>query len=119
MMNLNAYDNVTEKINKTKTWVDIRKKQLISKEIKIRPYISILKRYDIKNNTISYFIATLDTPPLNHTYTNITIDDYGRIKLNISSIWEKTFLSRLKQNSNISIEHVDSDEDGDVYLLDV
>ena len=50
-MNLNNYDCITEKLNKTKTWVDIHKKLLLSREIKYRPYTCLLKRYNIKNNT--------------------------------------------------------------------
>ena len=50
-MNLNNYDCITEKLNKTKTWVDIHKKLLLSREIKYRSYTCLLKRYNIKNNT--------------------------------------------------------------------
>ena len=101
-MNLNNYDCITEKLNKTKTWVDIHKKLLLSREIKYRPYTCLLKRYNIKNNTYSYFIALLDNPQANKTCKRT-----------------KTYLNELKSNCNIMCELVESDEDGDVYSIDV
>ena len=38
-MNLNAYDNVIEKVDKKKTWIDIHSKILYSREIIYKPYI--------------------------------------------------------------------------------
>ena len=110
-MNLNNYDCITEKLNKTKTWVDIHKKLLLSREIKYRPYTCLLKRYNIKNNTYSYFIALLDNPQANKTCKRTILDD--------SCIWKETYLSDLKSNCNIMCELVESDEDGDVYSIDV
>lgn len=118
-MNLNAYDNITEKLDKTKTWVDIRKKNIISREIKYRPFTCILKRYNVKTNITSYFIAMLNNPPTDRKYKSTVCDDYGRVKINISSIWKETYLSRLNSNSNIDCELVESDEDGDIYFIDV
>lgn len=118
-MNLNNYDGITEKLDKTKTWVDIRKKLLLSREIKYRPYTCLLKRYNIKSNTYSYFIAVLDNPSTDRTYKRTILDDYGRFKLSLSDIWKKTYLNELKSNCNIMCELVESDEDGDVYSIDV
>lgn len=118
-MNLNAYDSITEKINKNKTWIDIHKKQLISRELINRPYNCILKRYDSKTNITSYFIAMLDNPPENRKCKHTITDDYGRIKINLSSIWKETYLPRLGCNCNIMCNLVESDDDGDVYSIDV
>lgn len=118
-MNLNAYDNITNKLDKTKTWVDIRKKQLLSRELKYRPYYCILTRYNKETNTYSYFIAILDNIPVDKNYRHTTIDDYGRVKINLRDIWNKTYLDKLESNCNIMCELVESDEDGEVYSLDV
>ena len=118
-MNLNNYDGIIEKLDKTKTWVDIRKKLLLSREIKYRPYTCLLKRYNLKTNTYSYFIALLDNPPEDRTCKRTILDDYGRFKLSLSDIWKKTYLNELKSNCNIICELVESDEDGDVYSIDV
>ncbi len=118
-MNLNNYDGVTEKLDKNKTWVDIRKKILLSREIKYRPYTCLLKRYNLKTNTYSYFIALLDNPPVDRKCKRTTLDDYGRFKLDLSNIWKKTYLNELKDKCNIMCELAESDEDGDVYSIDV
>ena len=55
-MNLNAYDNVKLKINKQKTWIDIDKQQLLSREIKFRPYITLSKRFNVQNKSYEYFL---------------------------------------------------------------
>ena len=62
-MNLNAYDSITEKLDKNKTWIDIRRKTILSREMKYRKYTCILKRYNPKTNINSHFIALLDNPP--------------------------------------------------------
>lgn len=118
-MNLNAYDNITEKLDKNKTWIDIRKKTIYSREIKHRKYTCLLKRYDAKTNTHSYFIAMLNNPPIDRKYKITVCDDYGRVKINISSIWKESYLSRLVDNCNIVCNLVESDDDGEVYSIDV
>lgn len=118
-MNLNAYDNIKEKIDKKKTWVDINKKLLLSREIKYRPYVCFLKRYDSETNSYSYFIATLDNPIEDKDCKHTIIDDYGRFKLRLSSIWNETYLSQFKSNCNIMCELVEHDSDGDIYAIDI
>lgn len=118
-MNLNSYDNVTEKLDKTKTWIDLRKKIIFSREIKYRPYTCLLKRYNAKTNTYTYFIAMLNNPPENRKYNITKQDDYGRIKVSLTSIWKETYLSRLSNNCNIMCNLVESDDDGEIYSIDV
>lgn len=118
-MNLNAYDNVIEKLDRTKTWVDVRKKNLLSREIVHRPYTCLLKRYDPTTNCTTYFIAMLDSPPVDKKYKSTRRDEYGRIKISLTDIWKDTYLTQLETNSNIVITHVEHEEDGDVYLLDI
>lgn len=118
-MNLNAYDNITEKLDKNKTWIDINRKTILSREIKYRKYTCILKQYNVKTNINSYFIAMLDNPPENIKYKFTIQDDYGRIKINISSIWNETYLCNLESNCNIMCNLVESENDGDIYSIDV
>ena len=118
-MNLNIYDNVEEKLDKTKTWIDIRKKIIYSREIKRRKYTCLLKRYDNKTNINSYYIAILDNPPIDKKYKLTVCDDYGRVKINIASIWKETYLSQLDKDCNIMCNLVESDDDGEIYSIDV
>ena len=50
-MNLNAYDSITEKIDKTKTWIDTKKCILLSREIKYRKYYVLSRRFNTELNT--------------------------------------------------------------------
>lgn len=118
-MNLNAYDSITEKLDKNKTWIDIRRKTILSREMKYRKYTCILKRYDPKTNINSHFIALLDNPPENRLYKSTIQDDYGRIKINIYSIWKETYLSDIKSDCNILCTLIESGDDGDIYSIDV
>lgn len=118
-MNLNAYDNINEKIDKNKTWIDIKRKVLYSREIKYRPYYSLMKRYDSKLAGLSFFIAMLDKPDKNKICFATKKDDYGRVKLNLHALWHSTYLYQLENNCNIDVTLVDANNDGDVYFLDI
>ena len=116
-MNLNAYDVITQKINKQQTWVDVKKQELLSREITYRKYVSISKRYDKENNVYDYFIILLDYYPQDRPFTKTRKDDYGRIKINLKSIWSESSLSVYDNDANVELEHIDSADDGDVYKL--
>ena len=118
-MNLSAYDSINNKIDKNKSWVDIKKKQLLSREINKRQYSTLVKRYDAQTNTNSYYVAITDTPPKDNVCKKLKIDDYGRVKLNLTPIWNETYLSQLDSNCNIMIERVEHDSDCDIYFIDV
>lgn len=118
-MNLNSYDNIKEKVNKHKTWIDINRKQLISREIKYRKYVSLLHRYNPKLDTYSYFIALLDYPIQDKFYTIINRDNYGRIKINLKEIWNNTCLKEFDRDCNIECTLVESEVDGEIYFLDI
>ena len=118
-MNLYAYDDVSPVINKQATWIDIKKYQLLSREIKYRKYVTISKKFNKETSDYDYFVILLDNCPVNRSYTHTKKDDYGRIKINLISIWNDSSLKQYKENTNISIEHIEHSEDGDVYKLDV
>lgn len=122
-MNLNAYDNVNEKIDKTKTWIDIEKNILYSREIKYRPYYSLMKRYDAKTGVVSFFIAMLDDWQGDKNIYNTRKDDYGRVKISLSPLGGQSsvinYLIHQSISCNIDIEHIEESDDGDVYYLDI
>ena len=68
---------------------------------------------------ISYNFKVIITIDIYKINLNAFLDDYGRIKISLSNIWNKTYLNELKSNCNIICELVESDKDGDVYLIDV
>lgn len=118
-MNLNAYDNITNKINKQLTWIDVNRKELLSREIKFRPYVVLSKRYNPELKQYDYFIILLDDRPVDKTCTRTKYDNYGRIKIGLKTLWEETTLANYEKDENISLTLVDSADDGDVYKLDI
>lgn len=117
MINLNLYDDVVENINRQKTWINVKNKVLISREIKYRQYYFIGKRYSGNENF--YFVIVLSNPPENKSYKKTVLDDYGRVKISLKSIWNSTSLKNLTDDCNISIEVHQEDDDGTAYYLDI
>lgn len=119
MVNLNIYDDANKKLDRTKTWVNIKYKQIISREITYRKYSSLVYRYSVPNDCYTYFIIVSDEKPLNISSSRTFVDNYGRFKLSVLNIWDKTILKGFKEDTNINITHVDSDDTCDVYELDI
>jgi len=116
-MNLSAYDSVKPKIDKTKTWVDTEKQILYSREIQYRPYVTLSKRYDPVCCDYEYFVILLDDYPEDRQYSRTNKDDYGRIKIKLTGIFKDCGLSELGTTQNISIEHIEHTDDGDIYKI--
>lgn len=118
-MNLNAYDDIHPKVDKKHTWININKYQLLSREISYRRYNTLCKRFNIEANEYDYFIILLDDKPVDRNYSITRYDDYGRIKINLKSIWHETYLSRYKHDININITRVEHTDDGDIYKIEL
>lgn len=118
-MNLNAYDNVTEKLDKHKTWYSPKFKRLYSREIKFRMFYKFLKRWNgtIKRN--DYFLAI----SMNNTdgkFYRTERDNYNRLKVSIpKELIEDSILNSIVEDSNIDIKLVDNQVDGEVYQLNI
>lgn len=117
-MNLSAYDNITEKVDKQRTWINIKDKKLISREIKFRNYNTIIKRYNPQNYNYDYFIALSD----NTFNTNVTsktfVDNYGRIKISLIPIWGDEVIQSYTNDNNVNIIIDDIQEDGEIYKIE-
>lgn len=118
-MNLSAYDEISPKIDKNKTWVTVNNHHLLSREIVYRKYYTIAKRYNINNSDYDYFIITLDDKPENRNYGIVKYDNYGRIKISINSIWNEIISRNYSTDFNISIIHTEHTDDGDIYKIDI
>lgn len=118
-MNLSSYDIIPPTIDKKKTWLDTKFKQLLSREIKYRPYVLLCNKYVPECNTYDYFIILLDDPPLNKRASHVSIDNYGRLKINLKSIWDNSPLKYINKNQNVSISLREHADDGDIYYLDI
>lgn len=118
-MNLAAYDSVEEKVDKTKSWINVNYKSIFSRELPKRRYNTLSKRYDPNTQSTNYYIIMLDDYNENFKCNNTFVDNFGRVKINISSIWNKTSLSNIKRDVNVSLEHIEHTDDGDIYYLDI
>ena len=118
MINLNAYE-IPQKLDKTKTWINVNKQQLLSREIKFRKYYIITSIYDVIEDKNKTYLILLDN---NHQFYNFNItktDDYGRIKINLAEHYAVLNLDKYDKNVNISITYIEGDNESDVYLLEI
>lgn len=116
-INLNEFDKVDEKVDKSKTWLYVAGKCLISKELPKYDYYNLYKKYDPELNTVNYYIVFCKEN-INNELKITHIDDYGRIKIPISSIYKESGLYKEKKDCNISLKEINKDEDSVVYLID-
>ncbi len=116
-MNLVAYDNLDTNINTKKTWINVSKKLLLSREIKCRKFVTFGKRFDADENKTILFIIVLNDPPSDRSYSKLILDDSGRCKISLKNVWNEIGLDKIKTDINISIKHTQSADDGDVYEI--
>ena len=119
MINLNAYDSITNKIDKTKTWINVEKHLLISREIKFHKYYTLAKRFNPELNNYEYFIILLDDKDNSRTYYNTKLDDYGRVKIRLNELYNDSDLKYLEQDCNINIKLIEHEISADIYQLDI
>ena len=119
MINLNIYDSINEKVDKTKTWIDVNKHLLLSREIKFRNYYMLTKRFNPELSNYDYFIILLDYKPDGKEYHHTKLDDYGRVKIRLLELYRESDLNYLEKDSNINIRNIEHQDDGDVYQLDI
>ena len=118
-MNLNAYDNVKEELDKHKTWYSPKFRRLYSREIKFRMFYQFLKRWNetIKRN--DYFLAVI----MNNVDGRFSIankDNYSRLKFSVpKEVIEDSILNSIVEDTNIQIKLVDNQVDGEVYQLNI
>ena len=118
-MNLSAYDKITEKVDKSKSWIHIKSKRLITREIKYRPYSTILKRYVPSCNIYEYYLVISDTTNNDCKFNKVFIDDYGRLKISLLSIWKELGLDKINKNINVNITIDNTQDDCEIYKLDI
>lgn len=118
-MNLSAYDVVEEKLDRNKTWILVKSKEILSREIKKRRYYAFIKKWNPNQSIFEYFLLLLDAKAPNIVCHYAHIDNFGRLKLNARSIWDVSSLWKYDKTSNIGIEHIEHTDDGDIYKLDI
>lgn len=118
-VNLNIFDDAVEKLDRSKTWINIKYKEIFSREIKPRKFSILTKQYE-NNIGNHYFVITLDNAPdKRRNYVKSRCDDWGRFKISIAGIWYDSIANTLTKDTNINIEHIYHDDDSDVYEIDI
>ena len=118
-MNLNAYDNVKEELNKHKTWYSPKFKRLYSREIKFRMFYKFMKRWNetIKRN--DYFLA-VSMNNVDGRFNIANKDNYSRLKFFVpKEVIEDSILNSIVEDTNVEIKLVDDQIDGEVYQLNI
>ena len=80
-------------------------------------FFVLFSHLDSEENKTVFFIIVLDDPPLDRAYSNIIMDDSGRIKISIKNIWNELGLCNLTNDINIGVKHTQNADDGDIYEL--
>ena len=115
-MQFTTYDRTkTRKLDRTKTWINIKYKQIFSAEIKYNNYYQIITRFNPNINETEYYVAFM--PNSDEDNKSCRIDDYGRTKFSIANIWNELKLNKLTTDTNINLEYVETIDDVDVFKI--
>ena len=115
-MNLVAYDNVDNIVNKKRSWIDVRHKYLYTRETTYRKYVSFGKRFDADENKTIFFIILTDDEPVDRPSSKTVVTNNGCIKIGLKGIWDEAGLNKATtQYLNVSLVNNTSADDGDVY----
>ena len=118
-MNLNAYDNVSEKLDKHKTWYSPKFRRLYSREIKFRMFYKFMKRWNETNNRHDYFLA-VSMNNVDGKFSITNKDNYSRVKFTIpKEVIEDSILNSMTVDTNVEVKLVDDQLDGEVYQLNI
>lgn len=118
-MNLNAYDNVKEEVDKHKTWYSPKFRRLYSREIKFRMFYKFLKRWNETIKQDDYFLA-ISTNNTDSKFSISNRDNYSRLKFSVhKEVIEDSILNSMTVDTNVEIKLVDAQPDGEVYQLNI
>lgn len=118
-MNLNAYDNVKEELDKHKTWYSPKFKRLYSREIKFRMFYKFLQRWNESIKRNDYFLA-VSMYNTDGRFSITNKDNYSRLKFSIpKEVIEDSILNTITIDANVEVKLVDAQPDGEVYQLNI
>ena len=118
-MNLNAYDNIKEELDKHKTWYSPKFRRLYSREIKFRMFYKFVKRWNETYKRDDYFIAVGMTN-VDGRFSITNKDNYSRVKFSIpKEVIEDSILNSMTVDTNVEVKLVDDQLDGEVYQLNI
>ncbi len=118
-MNLNAYDNIKEEVDKHKTWYSPKFRRLYSREMKFRRFYKFVKRWNETHKRDDYFIAVGMTNT-DGRFSIANKDNYSRLKFSVpKEVIEDSILNSMTVDTNVEIKLVDDQPDCEVYQLNI
>lgn len=118
-MNLVAYDKIKNVVDKTRSWIDVSSKVLFSREIKYRKYVTFGKRYNKTEEHSDLYVIMLDDTPLDRPCNKVLVDNYGRIKISLKSIWNEITIPKDVQLLSVTVKADEKADDGDIYSVSI
>lgn len=115
-MNLVAYDNINRFIPSS-DYIQTNYKRLLSSTIEYHDRYCLLKRYNVDKDEYQYFVAVYDNKQEGLKDKFLKKDSNGNVKIYLSEIWNELPKYITKENVNINVELVESQDDGKVYKL--
>ncbi len=115
-MNLSAYDKVNKFIPGN-DYVQVNYKRLLSRTIEYHDRYCLLQNYSPTDNTYSYYVAVYDNKHKDVKDKFLKLDSSGRVKIYLIDIWDELPEYITRENVNIDVELVESQDDGKVYKL--
>ena len=117
-MALQEYETVQKRIDRNKTWINVKYKQVISREI-TTGYYNFVFKYNKQYNDYEYFIIIGNAEFADDSdYRKVYVDDYGRGKMSIPSKLHNTLIGNKHSDFQISLELVDAGSNYNVYKID-
>ncbi len=115
-MNLVAYDNVNKFIPST-DYIQVNYKRLLSSTIEYHDRYCLLKRYNVDKDKYEYYVAVYDNKQKGVKERFLKKDNNNYVKVYLNDIWDNLPSHIIKENTNICVELVESQNDGKVYKL--
>lgn len=118
-MNLNAYDNIKEELDKHKTWYSPKFRRSYSREIKFRMFYKFMKRWNETTKRDDYFLAISENNA-DGGFSITNEDNYGRLKVSVpKEVIEDSILNSMTVDTNFEVKIVDAQPDGEIYQLNI
>jgi hypothetical protein len=118
-MNLAAYDKIDNNINQSNSWIDVKRRKLVTKCLPKRRYYCISKRYDDEVNINRYFLITFDDKPTDRKVRITDVDTYGRQRFTLGDIWNQTILQYATSDVCVHLNTEVTADDGDIYEIEL
>jgi len=116
-MALQEYETIRKTIDKNKTWINVKYKQVISREITSGYYNFVFKYNSMFNSYMYYIIIGNDEFSQNKDYRKVYVDDYGRGKMSIPTQLYNIIAEGKHSDFQISIEPIDNGTNYTVYEI--